>query len=142
MTPSVRLSPNVRYLEKRSCGGGRTVTLKLQLAAWPRVSFASQDTAVVPTMNWWPGCTEQVVVIGAVPLVVRGASNGTTTGLPSVESPVTAVGQVIARAGGAGATGELPPQLASIAATVKTRAVKTGRRPKARRTQPIRTHQF
>jgi hypothetical protein len=74
------LSPKASILVFSSCGGGVTVTLKLQET---RLSdtVAEQPTEVVPTANSEPLAGVQVAVTGCGPPVVTGAWNVTGTGL-------------------------------------------------------------
>jgi hypothetical protein len=57
------LSPKASILVFSSCGGGTTVTLKLQ-ETLPSETAAEHPTAVVPTANRDPLGGEQVAVTG------------------------------------------------------------------------------
>jgi hypothetical protein len=75
------LSPKASVLVFSRCGGGKTVTLKLQDTGGPETG-AEQLTAVVPMANSDPLAGVHVEVTDGVPLVA-GAANVTTTGLLS-----------------------------------------------------------
>jgi len=78
------LSPKASTLVFSRCGGGETVTLKLQESGGPE-TVAVHVTAVVPTANCDPLAGLHVEVTDGVPLVT-GAANVTTTGLLSGET--------------------------------------------------------
>ena len=101
-TPAVMLSPNARNRAPVNRGGPCTLTMKEQVAVWPRESCAWQLTVEGPTGNALPGCGVQLRLIGAVPPELRGCSNGTLVAFPSTDCAEAFAGHVTVKACGCG----------------------------------------
>src|SRR3990172_4127214 len=93
-SPAVRESPNATKRVKRSSGGGRTSTVKLQLALRLSASVAVQVTGVVPIGKAFVAGTEQVTGTGGDPPCAAGIWKLPFTGKPSGDWVEMSVGHV------------------------------------------------